>query len=73
MLVDGDRVAVRTLFTGIHSGDFFGIPPTGRPVEVSGTHIVRIRDGRIAEHWGNNDDLGLMRQLGAIGEPAAAS
>jgi hypothetical protein len=33
-------------------------------------HILRIAGGRIAEHWGTNDDLGLMRQLGAIPEPS---
>jgi predicted ester cyclase len=52
-----------------HTGDFFGIPPTGKRVSIDGIHILRIADGRVAEHWGNNDDLGLMRQLGVI--PAA--
>lgn len=41
-------------------------------VRVSGVHVLRIADGRIAEHWGNNDDLGLMRQLGALPEPNVA-
>lgn len=66
MVAEGDRVAMRLTMTGTHRGDFFGIAPTGRYVEVGGTHIVRVADGRIAEHWGHNDDLGLMRQLGAI-------
>lgn len=73
MLVDGDKVAVRTTFRGTHTGDFFGIPPTGKSVTVSGTHILRIADGKIAEHWGNNDDLGLMRQLGVIPAPEQAA
>ena len=74
-LVDGDKVAIRTTFTGTHLGDFFGIPPTGKAVTFTGTHVMRIADGRIAEHWGNNDDLGLMRQLDALlarAEPAVA-
>jgi predicted ester cyclase len=58
---------------GTHLGDFFGIPPTGRRVTMSGVHVMQIADGKIAEHWGSNDDLGLIRQLGAIPEPAAAS
>lgn len=68
MVAEGDRVAMRLTMTGTHRGEFFGIPPTGRRVEVGGTHIVRIQDDRVAEHWGHNDDLGLMRQLGAIPE-----
>jgi steroid delta-isomerase-like uncharacterized protein len=64
MLAEDDRVAMRLTMRGTHRGDFFGIPPTGRPVEVGGTHVVRIRDGWVVEHWGHNDDLGLMRQLG---------
>ena len=68
MIAEGDRVAMRLTMTGTQSGEFFGIPPTGRHVTVGGTHIVRVKDGRVAEHWGHNDDLGLMRQLGAIPE-----
>lgn len=58
---------------GTHTGDFFGIPASGRAVEVGGTHVIRIADGRVAEHWGHSDDLGLMRPLGAWPEPATAS
>ena len=66
MVAEGDRVAMRLTMSGTHRGDFFGIPPTGKRVEVGGTDIVRIENGQVAEHWGYNDDLGLMRQLGAI-------
>src|SRR4029450_3325189 len=54
-------------------GSLSGTPPTGKHVSVDGVHIVRIADGKVIEHWGNNDDLGLMRQLGVIPEPAAVS
>jgi predicted ester cyclase len=40
---------------------------------MTGVHVMRIADGRIVEHWGSNDDLGLMRQLGAIPDPAEAA
>jgi predicted ester cyclase len=74
LIAEGDKVVARTTMRGTHQGDFFGIPPTGRKVEMPGVHIIRVADGRIIEHWGSNDDLSLMRQLGAIptpGEPAA--
>lgn len=69
LIAEGDRVVARTTMRGTHLGDFFGIPPTGRQVTLPGVHIMRIADGKIAEHWGSNDDLGMMRQLGVI--PAA--
>jgi predicted ester cyclase len=70
LIAEGDKVVARTTMRGTHRGDFFGLPPTGRLVEMQGVHIVRIADGRVIEHWGSNDDLGLMRQLGAIPAPA---
>ena len=66
LIAEGDRVAARTTMRATHRGEFFGIPATGAAVEVTGTHVLRIADGKVIEHWGNNDDLGLMRQLGAI-------
>jgi steroid delta-isomerase-like uncharacterized protein len=66
LIAAGDRVVARTTMSGTHRGAFFGIPPTNRAVEVGGVHILRIADGKIVEHWGNNDDLGLMRQLGVV-------
>ena len=66
LISEGDMVVARTTMTGTQTGDFFGIPPTGKSVTVTGVHVMRIADGKIAEHWGNNDDLGLMRQLGVI-------
>jgi predicted ester cyclase len=70
LIAEGDKVVARTTMRGTQLGEFFGLPPTGESVEMSGVHILRIADGKIAEHWGNNDDLGLMRQLGAIPSPA---
>lgn len=73
LIAEGDRAVARTTMRGTHLGDFFGIPPTGRRVEMSGVHILRIANGRIAEHWGSNDDLGMMRQLGVIPSPEGAA
>ena len=65
IVADGDRVAVATTLTGTHEGELMGMAPTGRAVEVTGIDIVRIEDGRIAEHRGLTDIVGLMRQLGS--------
>lgn len=63
---EGDKVAFRVTMHGTHQGDFFGIPATGKQIAVSGIHIMRFANGKLVEHWGNNDDLGLMQQLGVI-------
>jgi steroid delta-isomerase-like uncharacterized protein len=65
-----DRVCARVVFNATHKGDFFGIPATGKTVSFSGVHVLRVVDNKIIEHWGNNDDLGLMRQLGVVPEMA---
>jgi len=66
LIAERDKVVARTTMTGTHLGEFFGIPPTGRQVSMTGVHVLRVQEGKIAEHWGSNDDLSLMRQLGAI-------
>jgi steroid delta-isomerase-like uncharacterized protein len=73
MVAEGDKVVARTTMRGTHQGDFFGIPPTGKAVILPGIHILRIVNGKIVEHWGNNDDLGLMQQLGVVPAPEQAS
>jgi steroid delta-isomerase-like uncharacterized protein len=72
ILAEGDRVAVRVTLEGTHTGHGFGVPPTGRKVRIQGIIIARIVDGRIAEGWNSYDQLGLLRQIGALpgfGEP----
>lgn len=61
--VEGERAAVRFLLHGIHTGEFAGIAPTGRPVTVSATATMRVADGQIVELWGEFDRLGLIEQL----------
>jgi predicted ester cyclase len=60
----GDKFAVRVTFTGVHTGDFLGIAPTGRPVQVQHLHFYRVHNGQAAEHWGARDELALLRQIG---------
>lgn len=45
-----------------------GISPTGKSFSVQHTHIVRVADGKLIEHWANRDDLGMMAQLGLMPE-----
>jgi steroid delta-isomerase-like uncharacterized protein len=63
VIAEGDKVATRLTVRGTHQALFRGIPATGRVVSWTGTRILRIREGKIAENWANWDDLSLMRQL----------
>lgn len=63
LLCAGDFVIVRSVVTGTHLGDFFGMPATGRATRVMGTDIYRMHDGMLMERWGNEDALGLQRQI----------
>lgn len=66
MIAEGDKVVVRCTLTGTHEGEFMGIPPTGRSIEVTEIHVYRLEDGKAVEHRVGRDDLGAMRQLGVI-------
>ena len=70
LIAEGDKVVMRGVAGGTHRGAFMGIPPTGRRVTVPGIHIMRIADGKIAEHWAQGDYLGMMQQLGRIPQGA---
>ena len=62
----GDKVVARVRFTGTHRGEFMGIPPTGRSVDVQLIDIIRCADDGLAhEHWGVFDAMAMMQQLGA--------
>ncbi len=61
-----DKVAIRYTIRGTHEGDFMGIAPTGRGINVAATQIARYENGKAVERWGNTDQLGLLSQLGAF-------
>ncbi|MER6676503.1 ester cyclase [Streptomyces sp. NPDC000983] len=66
-MAQGDRVCTRWTWNGTHTGDFMGIPATGRQVSMTGCTVHRCTpDGKIAEGWWQYDRLGLMEQLGAL-------
>ena len=58
-----DTVAVATTTCGTHTGHLFGFTPTGRRLSVTGIDIVRLAGGKIVEHRGLTDTVGLLRQL----------
>jgi predicted ester cyclase len=70
-----DWVVVRCTFSGTHrgvgrlpvnGGMLVGVQPTGRRFEVQHIHMYRIQSGKIADHFANRDDLGMMQQLGLL-------
>ncbi len=64
-VVDDDHVVVAYTLTGTHEGEFEGIAPTGKKIEINGIQIGRFENGKIVERWGSSDELGIMKQLGA--------
>lgn len=68
-IAEGDKVVSRAYWEGTHKGDFMGMPPTGKRVRVDEIDIARFADGKIVEHWGSTDVMGLMQQLGLGGTP----
>jgi predicted ester cyclase len=71
-MAEGDRVVSRMTSTATHTGEFQGIPPTGRRITVAGIWTDRVEGGVIAERWGVLDMLGVFQQLGvAPGHPTA--
>ena len=62
VMAEGDRVTARVVMRGTHRGEFQGIAPTGKRVEVRAIDMFRIREGKIVEHWGHADDpTGYLR------------
>ena len=68
LLIEQDDLVVSNwTVKGTHTGTpFYGVAASGKPVEINGTAILRMRDGQVVEHWANRDDLGMGRQLGWI-------
>jgi steroid delta-isomerase-like uncharacterized protein len=71
-LESGDLACARVTITGKHTGEFAGVPATDKRVQIESVDIIRLDGDKCAEHWGVTDMMGLMQQIGAIPEPAAA-
>ena len=65
-VVTEDRVVARVQVTGTHVDSLFGIPPTGRKINVHQINIESIRNGKIVEHWRVTEELKMMQQLGIV-------
>lgn len=67
LIATDDQVALAYTINGTQNGPFLGLPPTGKPVKVRGMQIARFNgDGKIVERWGSSDELGILRQIGAV-------
>ena len=71
-VADERQVAVRFTIRGTHTGDFMGIPASGKPVEIAATAMLRVEHGQVVALHGLFDQLGLLQQLGAIPTPEQA-
>jgi predicted ester cyclase len=70
MLAEGDLVSLRGKWRGVHQGPFAGIPPTGKPVEVTIFITYKVQGGKIVDHWMLTDNMMLLQQIGMV--PSAA-
>lgn len=72
LIADGEKVASRFRLRGTHRGDFYGIPGTGRKVDILGAEVFRIQNGKVTEYIYHEDTLGLFFQLGVMPLPNLA-
>ena len=69
-VAEGDLVTCFETWQGTHTGEFMGIPASGKQVKFEAVDIIRVADGQFVEHWGIIDALRLMEQVGAIPTPS---
>ena len=69
IISEGDKVMGRIVIEAVHGGDSLGVPATGSKVRIGGIVVLRISGQRIVEAWNSWDQLGLLRQIGALGAP----
>jgi len=65
MVTEGDTIAARFIMRGTHQGNFMGIPPTDKPIQVQAMNFYRLSIGQFIEEYGQPDMLGLLQQIGA--------
>lgn len=64
VIAEGEMVFVEWSCTAVHRGTFLGIEATGKTVSLYGMYVDRVKDGKVVEHWGLQDSMGLIAQLG---------
>src|SRR6187455_3370069 len=73
MVAEGDMVVSRYTATATDTKGYMGMPPTGKSIRTPAIQIFRFANGKIVESWAARDDLGTLRQLGALPAPASAA
>lgn len=72
MIAEGDKVVTRLSAYGTQTGELSGVPPTGKKISATAIAIRWLANGKIVEHWGEGDNLGVMQQLGVVRLPGSA-
>jgi predicted ester cyclase len=72
-VAEGDLVAGKITYTGTMKGDLFGMKATGKQATWTESHFVRVKNGKVTEHWGDIDQLSMLRQLGLAPAPPATA
>ena len=62
-IAEGDKVTTRKTFYGTHTGEFFGVPSTNRPIQLGVIDILQVENGKFTDHWCQVDFAGLMQQI----------
>ena len=66
IIAEGDKVWIRFTDVGTHTGEYRGIPPTGKEITLTGVLIWRIVDGKVVEKAGVYDQMDFFKQVGVI-------
>jgi predicted ester cyclase len=69
LTADGDTVWALNRARGVNTGSVMGFPPTGKSFEIDVIDVARFEGGKIVEHWGVPDQLGMLIQLGLMQRP----
>ena len=69
VIAEGEKVVVRSTFSGTQTGPLMGLPPTGKHCTQSQISIFRLVNNKVTEYRFNADDLGMLRQLGFLSIP----
>jgi steroid delta-isomerase-like uncharacterized protein len=69
IMAEGDRVSVRAIANGKHTGTFMGIPASGNALSVGLADYFRVEGGKVKEHWGVMDTGTMLMQMGVVEMP----
>lgn len=66
IIAEGNKVVIRFSSSGTHKGEYAGIPPTNKRIEITAINIFRLTDGKVAEQWVESNALGMLQQMGVV-------